>query len=96
MYAYRETLILTDPQRLMLRQPLPLPLGQAVEILVVFDKVSPPQPPAEVSVLDSWTEFLNQRDDLLAKHPEEVKDFTLTRVPLEMPIYREPFAGWLE
>lgn len=95
MYAYRETLILTDPQRLMLRQPLPLPLGQAVEILITFDKVSP-LPPAEVSAPNSWTAFLNQQDDLRAKHPEEVKDFTLTRAPLEMPNYREPFAGWLE
>jgi len=96
MYAYREIMMLTDPQRLMLRQPLPLLLGQAVEILVVFDEVSPPQPPAEISSSNSWTEFLNQRDDLLAKHPEEVKDFTLTRPPLETSISRPPFAGWLE
>lgn len=39
MYAYREVITLTDPQRLVLRQPLPLRKGQRVEVLVVAEEV---------------------------------------------------------
>ncbi len=96
MYAYREIMILTDPQRLILRQPLPLLSGQAVEVLVVSDAVSSHLRPAEVSSPESWAEFLVQRDDLLAKYPNEVKEFRLNRPPLETSSFRDSFAGWLE
>jgi hypothetical protein len=96
MYAYREIMILTDPQRLILRQPLPLLSGQAVEVLVVSDAVSSHLRPAEVSSPESWAKFLVQRDDLLAKYPNEIKDFQLNRPPLETSSFRDSFAGWLE
>ena len=35
MYAYRETVTIDDPQRLVLKQPLPLRKGQRVEVLIV-------------------------------------------------------------
>ena len=35
MYAYKETVTIDDPQRLVLKQPLPLRKGQRVEVLIV-------------------------------------------------------------
>ena len=35
MCAYRETVTIDDPQRLVLKQPLPLRKGQRVEVLIV-------------------------------------------------------------
>ena len=35
MSAYRETVTIDDPQRLVLKQPLPLRKGQRVEVLIV-------------------------------------------------------------
>ncbi len=37
MYAYKETVTIDDPQRLVLKQPLPLRKGQRVEVLVVAE-----------------------------------------------------------
>jgi len=37
MYAYRETVTIDDPQRLVLKQPLPLRKGQRVEVLIVAE-----------------------------------------------------------
>ena len=37
VYAYKETLTIDDPQRLVLKQPLPLRKGQRVEVLVVAE-----------------------------------------------------------
>lgn len=37
MYAYKEILILDDPQQITLRQPLPFLKGKKVEILIVVE-----------------------------------------------------------
>lgn len=37
MYAYKETVTIDDPQRIVLKQPLPLRKGQRVEVLVVAE-----------------------------------------------------------
>ena len=37
MYTYKETVTIDDPQRLVLKQPLPLRKGQRVEVLVVAE-----------------------------------------------------------
>ena len=37
MYAYKEIVTIDDPQRLVLKQPLPLRKGQRVEVLVVAE-----------------------------------------------------------
>ena len=37
MYAYKETITIDDPQRLVLKQPLPLRKGQRVEVLIVTE-----------------------------------------------------------
>ena len=37
MYAYKETVTIDDPQRLVLKQPLPLRKGQRVEVLIVAE-----------------------------------------------------------
>ena len=37
MYAHKETVTIDDPQRLVLKQPLPLRKGQRVEVLVVAE-----------------------------------------------------------
>jgi hypothetical protein len=37
MYAYKETLTLTDPQILHLKQPLPLVKGQRVEVVILSE-----------------------------------------------------------
>jgi len=37
MCAYRETVTIDDPQRLVLKQPLPLRKGQRVEVLIVAE-----------------------------------------------------------
>lgn len=37
MYAYKETLTIDDPQRLVLKKPLPLRKGQRVEVLIVAE-----------------------------------------------------------
>jgi hypothetical protein len=37
MYTYKETVTIDDPQRIVLKQPLPLRKGQRVEVLVVAE-----------------------------------------------------------
>ncbi len=37
MYAYKETVTIDDPQRLVLKQPLPLRKGQRVEVLIMAE-----------------------------------------------------------
>ncbi|MSP96431.1 MAG: hypothetical protein EXR29_04235 [Betaproteobacteria bacterium] len=37
MLAYKETITIDDPQRLVLKQPLPLRKGQRVEVLIVAE-----------------------------------------------------------
>jgi hypothetical protein len=37
MYAYREAVTIDDPQRLVLKQPLPIRRGQREEVLVVAE-----------------------------------------------------------
>jgi len=37
VYAYKEIVTIDDPQRLVLKQPLPLRKGQRVEVLVVAE-----------------------------------------------------------
>ena len=37
MYAYKETVTIDDPQRLVLKEPLPLRKGQRVEVLIVAE-----------------------------------------------------------
>ena len=37
MYTYKETITIDDPQRLVLKQPLPLRKGQRVEVLIVAE-----------------------------------------------------------
>jgi hypothetical protein len=37
MYAYKEILILDDPQQITLRQPLPFLKGKKVEILIIVE-----------------------------------------------------------
>ncbi len=37
MYAHKETVTIDDPQRLVLKQPLPLRKGQRVEVLIVAE-----------------------------------------------------------
>lgn len=37
MYTYRETVTIDDPQRLVLKRPLPLRKGQRVEVLIVAE-----------------------------------------------------------
>ncbi len=37
MYAHKETVTIDDPQRLVLKQPLPLRKGQRVDVLVVAE-----------------------------------------------------------
>ena len=37
MYAYKEMITIEDPQRLVLKQPLPLRKGQRVEVLIVAE-----------------------------------------------------------
>jgi hypothetical protein len=37
MYAYKEIVIIDDPQRLILKEPLPLRKGQRVEVLIVAE-----------------------------------------------------------
>jgi len=61
MYAYREQIILENPQKLILSKPLPLISGQSVEVLVLAD--SPATPQAQ----NTWMEFFAKRDRLLAE-----------------------------
>jgi len=37
MYAYKEIVTIDDPQRLVLKEPLPLRKGQRVELLIVAE-----------------------------------------------------------
>ncbi len=37
MYAYKETVTIDDPQRLVLKRPLPLRKGQRVEVLIMAE-----------------------------------------------------------
>jgi len=37
MYAYKEIVTIDDPQRIVLKEPLPLRKGQRVEVLVVAE-----------------------------------------------------------
>ena len=37
MYAYKEIVTIDDPQRLVLKEPLPLRKGQRVEVLIVAE-----------------------------------------------------------
>ena len=37
MYAYKEMITIEDPQRLVLKQPLPLRKGQRAEVLIVAE-----------------------------------------------------------
>jgi hypothetical protein len=37
MYAYKETTTVDDPQRIVLKQPLPLRKGQRIEVLIVAE-----------------------------------------------------------
>jgi predicted DNA-binding antitoxin AbrB/MazE fold protein len=37
MYAYKEIVIIDDPQRLVLKKPLPLRKGQRVEVFIVAE-----------------------------------------------------------
>jgi hypothetical protein len=37
MYAHKETVTIDDPQRVVLKQPLPLRKGQRVEVLIVAE-----------------------------------------------------------
>lgn len=37
MYAYKETLTIDDPQRLVLNKPLPLRKGQRVDVFIVAE-----------------------------------------------------------
>jgi hypothetical protein len=37
MYAYKEIITIDDPQRLVLKKPLPLQKGQRVEVLIVAE-----------------------------------------------------------
>ena len=38
MYAYKEIVTIDDPQRLVLKEPLPLRKGQRVEVLIVAEE----------------------------------------------------------
>ncbi|MGZ9067163.1 MAG: hypothetical protein ACXW2I_17745 [Burkholderiales bacterium] len=37
MYTYKETVTIDDPQRLVLKKPLPLRKGQRVEVFIVAE-----------------------------------------------------------
>ena len=37
MYAHKETVTIDDPQRLVLKRPLPLRKGQRVEVLIMAE-----------------------------------------------------------
>ncbi|MFM8331563.1 MAG: hypothetical protein ACKN9T_07730 [Candidatus Methylumidiphilus sp.] len=37
MFAYKETMVIDDPQRLVLKTPLPLRKGQKIEIIVTAE-----------------------------------------------------------
>ena len=37
MYAYKETMTIDDPQRIVLKEPLPLRKGQRIEVLIVAE-----------------------------------------------------------
>jgi hypothetical protein len=90
MYAYREEIILDNLQRLILSKPLPLVLGQLIEILVVADY--PPPLPAR----NTWMDFFVERDRLLAERPNEFEGFMLERTQPEEQHQRDPFEGWVE
>jgi hypothetical protein len=89
MYAYREIMILDDPQKLVLREPLPLKTGQVVELLVVSDTTFSPSTSKEISL------FLEKRDRLLAENSDEFKGFMSNR-PTSVESCRDPFLGWSE
>jgi len=88
MYAYREVIILDDLQKFVLNKPLPLALGQSVEVLIVADKATPSH--------SAWREFFAERDRILAAQPNEVKEFMSARSQLKEQHFRDPFEGWKE
>ncbi len=92
MYAYREVIILDDPQKLVLSKPLPLASGQSVEVLVVADDI--PSVPARNR--NTWAAFLAKRDRLLDEHPDEIKKFMSEQPQADKQYLRDPFEDWEE
>ncbi len=88
MYAYRDVIILDDLQKFVLNKPLPLALGQSVEVLIVADNATPSH--------STWREFFAKRDRILAAQPNEVKEFMSAPSQLRVQHFRDPFEGWKE
>ena len=93
MYAYREQIILDNPQKLILSKPLPLISGQSVEVLVLADS---PATPATPQAQNTWMEFFAKRDRLLAECSSEIKEVMLAPSLLKEQHLRDPFEGWVE
>jgi len=90
MYAYREQIILDNPQRLILSKPLPLRSGQSVEVLVIAES------PATLEARNTGMDFFAKRDRLLAECSSEIKEVMLIPSQLKEQHLRDPFEGWVE